>query len=145
RRVEIAEYADQGLHPPGLEGPAEGRPARERAPDVPLALHDGMRHHEDRSLRAHLLQVPPSELRVHDDPTGSPGDVRRPWDAERLAPHCVGRTPPLAVPPGFSGGLTSNPIALGDHPLHEVVEGEVVDHDEAGDPDGVTVDVAVEL
>src|SRR4029453_10131497 len=94
---------------------------------------------------AHLLQVPPSELRVHDHSTGSPGDVRRPWGAERLAPHCVGGPPPLAVPHGLAGGLTSNPIALGDHPLHEVVEGEVVDHDEAGDPDGVTVDVAVEL
>jgi len=122
-----------------------GGPARPRAPHVPLPLHDRMRHDEHRGLGPQLAQISPAELGMDHDPAGPARDVRGPRHAERFAPHQVLRTDPVLVPDGFPLRLTADRVAQRHHPLHEVVQGQVVEDHQAGDPDGIAVDVPMEL
>jgi hypothetical protein len=145
-RVQVAEHPDQPPHPHRLERTAEHRPPPLGLPEIPLGLDHGMRGHEHRRAAAERPQVALDERRVRHDPSGAPRHVRNVRHAQRLVHQGLLEGGELRrVRHALTHRLVAQRVAGRDHAPHEVVERQVVDHDEPRGLDRVAVDVPVEL
>ena len=131
--------------PAGVERGAQGASALGGPLERLRRLHHRMRHHEDRGATTGLLQVGLAERRMHDDPSRRLATWAAHGSRRRFVADHVGRAEVPAEPSRLARRHEPQRVPRRLQPAHEVVEREVVQHDQRAGEERGAVDLQVEL